>query len=312
MSEAVAAVGSCDVVIIGEYYCDLIFHSLKETPALGAEVLAGAFDTVPGGSFTPALSFARLGVKAHWACGLGTDLYSALIRDEAKKAGISDVLFQNLDRPLRRVTSVFSMQADRGFLTFVDGPDPVVDADRVLDCRPRILLLQGLSALLANLALVRRARSAGILVISDCGHVEDSLDNQEICAALAAIDIFMPNATEASQLTGETEPEKMLSRLGREVSQLVVKAGADGAYGLEGGRIHHVPAKQVDVVDPTGAGDSFNAGFVYGLLKGQSYQDAMALGGLNGSISTTDLGGRAVPDEAQLLTEWEIFSQQTG
>ena len=298
---------NCDVVVVGEYYCDLIFHNLCAVPQLGKEVVSEAFDTVAGGSFTPAMSLARLGFDVMWHCGLGTDPYSVFIRNEAAAAGIGNGLFQELDQPLRRVTTVFSTDGDRGFMTFIDGPDPIVDVEKALSYSPKFILFQGLTSVLANIDLAKQARARGIVVIADCGHIETTLDDDAVRAAIGSVDIFMPNSREACQLTGEADVEKSLLALGGIVSDVVIKTGADGAVGLINGQVKRVSAKVVNVVDTTGAGDSFNAGFLYGLLKGKSYEDAMGLGTLNGSISTTDLGGRAVPNEAQIIAEWTAF-----
>lgn len=299
----------CDVVVVGEYYCDLIFHNLDARPELGKEVLAQAFDMVPGGSFNPAMSLARLGVRAFWQCGLGTDPYSGFIRSEAAREGISDALFTQVDRPLRRITSVFSMQADRGFMTYIDGPDPAIDADKVLALAPKIVLFQGMQSLLDNLAAATALRAAGTIVLADCGHIEKTMDDPQIAAALAAIDVFLPNADEATQLTGESDLRKAVERLLQVVPSAVIKNGANGAVGFHDGEHVQLPTIKVDVVDLTGAGDCYNAGFVFGLINGYAFQDAMMLGGLNGSLSTTGLGGRAVPTAAQLLDALKTFTK---
>ena len=65
-----------DVLLLGGYFCDLIFTGLPEMPQLGAEVYGSAFDMVPGASYTTALALRRLDLRAGWACDFGDDLFS--------------------------------------------------------------------------------------------------------------------------------------------------------------------------------------------------------------------------------------------
>ena len=62
-----------------------------------------------------------------------------------------------------------------------------------------------------------------------------------------------------------------------------------------------MPAPEVEVVDTTGAGDSFNAGLVYGMLRGAPFERSLLYAVMCGSLATTDYGGRALPSEAELL-----------
>ena len=85
---------SCDVLLLGNYFCDLIITGLGEIPHLGAEVFGDSMEIVPGGAFTSAVALKRLGVNVHWAARFGNDLFSKFILDEAKREGLDDSLFQ--------------------------------------------------------------------------------------------------------------------------------------------------------------------------------------------------------------------------
>jgi len=88
------------------------------------------------------------------------------------------------------------------------------------------------------------------------------------------------------QLTGAATVEQALARLAELTPLVIVKRGAEGAIaGLDGGVVQ-VPAIPVEVVDTTGAGDCFNAGFLYGYLRGASLETCLRAGNICGGLST--------------------------
>jgi sugar/nucleoside kinase (ribokinase family)/fructoselysine-6-P-deglycase FrlB-like protein len=121
-----------------------------------------------------------------------------------------------------------------------------------------------------------------------------------VLALAGAVDLFEPSLEELQALTGDHTPSGGLRALERAgVRRAVVKAGADGAYVLTGGDLVHVPVLEVDVVDTTGAGDSFCGGVAAGLAAGLETVDAVALGvaaagtaiGSSGSLRLLDHDG---------------------
>jgi sugar/nucleoside kinase (ribokinase family) len=108
---------------------------------------------------------------------------------------------------------------------------------------------------------------------------------------LRLVDVFLPNAAEAQALSGAATVEAALDNLGRICSTVAIKLGEKGAIAVRAGQHARVPALAVAVVDTVGAGDSFDAGFLYGWLKGWSLEDALRLGAACGSLSTRAAGG---------------------
>src|SRR5207247_124315 len=106
---------------------------------------------------------------------------------------------------------------------------------------------------------------------------------RSLAEVLGDADVLLANETEATAMTGEAKVERALDRLAEHCDCVVIKRGGAGALGLAGGQVRAVPADPVEIVDTTGAGDCFNAGFLAGWLGGLGLEEALTLGGLRGS-----------------------------
>jgi sugar/nucleoside kinase (ribokinase family) len=284
-----------DVVVIGEYYFDLIFRGLPGVPTIGTDIWAEEFDWLAGASFSTALALARLGTRAGWWCTFGNDIFSRMIIEEARREGMPTELFQMVDRPVRRVSAAFSLSHDRGFVSYSEEPERLMPREALRRLKPRVLLLQGFSLDAERQALIEEARSLGILVCSDCQHIDMTLDTPSMREALSRIDVFLPNAKEAMDLTGAADVDGALAALSPVCPTVVVKCGGDGAVAMHEGRRYAVPALPVEVFDTTGAGDCFNAGFVHGRLNEPDFEAALEIGVICGSLAVTGYGGRNLP-----------------
>jgi sugar/nucleoside kinase (ribokinase family) len=109
--------------------------------------------------------------------------------------------------------------------------------------------------------------------------------------ACAGIDIFLPNVAEGEALTGETSPEAILCDLQKHFPLVVLKRGGHGAMASWGATCVSADALPVTVVDTTGAGDAFNAGFLHSWL-GTSDVERSLKGGIEaGALSVQSAGG---------------------
>jgi len=105
--------------------------------------------------------------------------------------------------------------------------------------------------------------------------------------------VLMPNAGELELLTGMADYRKGAgAMLKKDVRVVAVKLGSRGCYVTDGRQSHHVEAFKVSVVDTTGAGDAFCAGFLYGLIRHESLEDCGRIGNFVASRCTTKIGAR--------------------
>lgn len=292
---------SCDVLLFGDYFCDLIITGLKEIPRLGADVFGEAMEIAPGGTYILAVALHRLGVRVRWAVRLGNDLFSRFILEQAQCEGLDVSLFEQIPAPLRSLSVSFSFSHDRGFISYID-PFPEHDLHTVIkNQQPRWVVNTPFSGAPEILTLAKFIHQQGTRLYTDCQYTTQTLDEPGLTDLLRLTDIFAPNQSEACQLTGESDPEKAVARLAEFCPLVIVKCGKDGALARSGNQVWHSPALKVDVVDTTGAGDSFNAGFLAAHLRGEPIETCLRWGNICGGLSTTHRGGAsAVPTLAQL------------
>jgi ribokinase len=105
--------------------------------------------------------------------------------------------------------------------------------------------------------------------------------------------VMMPNSLELELLTGEKEvPKAAAALIGMGVKIVAVKLGSKGCYVSNGQEKHTIPSFKVNAVDTTGAGDAFNAGFLYGLIHDKNLSDCGRLGNFVASRCVIKMGAR--------------------
>jgi sugar/nucleoside kinase (ribokinase family) len=206
-------------------------------------------------------------------------------------------------------TVILSHGAERANLTAIGAIDRLRTSDipRDLLASARHLhvgstyLQPGLAADLPD--LFAEARSLGLSTSFDCNWDPTGTWGPGIDRLLQAVDLFMPNLEEARRITAKTAAPAAASELLRRAGEgrapgrsftLAVKHGAGGAVAMRGAWEYEVAEASVlpvDVVDSTGAGDSFDAGFLYGTLADWPLRDTLELAVACGSLSVTGLGG---------------------
>jgi len=290
---------SCELLVVGEYFCDLIFAGLQDVPRPGAEFYATGLTVRPGGCYNMAVALARLGIATEWACDFGTDLFSRAVLAQAARDGIGSAGFTVLDHDLQRVSAAFTYGTERGFISFSEAPVTPPDP-ALLDRLKPDWLLQSFRFEPDWLAFLRHARAGGARIFGDCRHGEFSLATPGVRDFLACCDVFSPNEAEALAVTGAPNLETAIDRLADLTPVVVVKRGASGARANNRGERLDAAAPPVAVVDTIGAGDAFNAGYLAGVLWGRGVADCLALAVACGALSTTGPGSSAVPDAATL------------
>jgi len=288
-----------DLLVAGEINPDLILSGDVE-PAFGQveKVVDSAVLTVGSSSVIFACGAARLGLRVAFIGKCGDDLFGRFMLEEMRKRAVdtSPVIVDPLLST--GLTVILNKGDDRAMLTF-PGAIGALRADEIPDDllrRARHLHVASYflqDALRPGLPdLFRRARALGLTTSLDTNY--DPTERWEgLDQLLPLTDVFLPNATEACALTGVPDVEEAAARLARIVRVVAVKLGAEGALGVQGEQRARVPSLSVAVVDTVGAGDNFDAGFLYGYLHGWPLERALRLGTVCGALSTRAAGGVA-------------------
>jgi sugar/nucleoside kinase (ribokinase family) len=140
-------------------------------------------------------------------------------------------------------------------------------------------------------ALLAEVQAAGATVSLDSNWDPAEAWNHGLARALAQTDVFLPNEQEALAIAQAAELDTALERLTVTIPLVTVKRGAQGAMARQGATVVSDPGFRVEAVDTTGAGDTFDAGFLYGYLHGWPLADSLALGCACGALSTQAAGG---------------------
>lgn len=288
-----------DVLVIGEANPDLVLTG-DVVPAFGqAESLVDSAELVLGGSAAiVACGLARLGVPTALAATVGDDLYGGFVRAALEERGV-DTRWLRVDPDVPTGISVVLSGADRAILTFPGtiallGPEHI-DDDLLTTVRhvhsASFFLLPRLARHLPG--LLARARGAGATTSVDT--------NWDPAGTWAGVDrlldhtcVLMPNAAELLALTGRTDRDEAARVVLGHGGRVALKDGANGGVLWQSpGSVVRVPAPAVAAIDTTGAGDSFDAGFISALVEGLPGEECLARAVACGSLSTRAVGGTA-------------------
>lgn len=292
-----------DVLVLGEINPDVIVRGVDVPVQFGqVERLVNAIDLVIGSSSVIfACGAARLGLRVAFVGVVGDDAMGRFMLDAMVAHGV-EVSACRVDAAVPTGASVILVgDADRSILTApgtiphlrdADVPEALVGRARHLHVGS-VFLLDRLRPKLAE--RFAAARRAGSTTSFDCNWDPRDTWDGGLARILGETTVFLPNRNEATRITGrETIEDAVLALASMGPQVVAVKCGAEGALaGEPDGTITRVPAIAVETVDTTGAGDSFDAGFLAAWLAGRPVRHCLALGVACGSLSTRGVGGTA-------------------
>ena len=287
-----------DLLVLGDVNPDIVLTGDVE-PAFGqAERLVDeARLTIGGSGAIVACGAARLGLRVAMCGVVGDDPFGRWTREQVEARGVVvDGMVVDPERPTG-VTVVLSKGADRAILTH-PGTIPelrvsAIDRD----------LLESAGHVHVSSYFLQRALALDLPTLFaevHAGGATTSLDpnwdpsqswDGGLGAVLATTDVFLPNAAEARAIAGEATVEAAVVTLARSGGVVAAKLGPNGAIAARGTDLVRAGALPAEALDTTGAGDSFDAGFLASWLAGGALEEALAIGNACGALSTRALGG---------------------
>jgi sugar/nucleoside kinase (ribokinase family) len=305
-----------DVLVLGDCNPDLILSGEDVQPRFGqVERLVDSASLAVGGSGAIfACGAARLGLRTAFATVIGDDVLGRFMLDSLRAHGVDTRgVLVDASRPTG-VTVILSRGGDRAMLTapgtIGDMRGSLVDPDLLHGARhvhvSSYYMQRSLQSELGE--LFREAHEAGATTSIDPNWDPREEWNSGLLSMLSATEYFLPNSAEARRITGLDDIEIAATALAENGCTLAVKLGAGGGLAARGDEVLQVPAYQVDVEDATGAGDSFDAGFVAAMLDGLPLQRALETAVVCGSLSTRATGGvDAQPTTEEVRTALATF-----
>ncbi len=288
------------IAIIGEINLDLIVTGAPRLPRPGEELIVDdMLLTLGASSALIASQLARLGDDVVFVSKVGDDEFGRRALQFLDEVRVPTEHVTVLPERRSGLTISISLGEERALITQLGTIQEMTHAD--MDWH-LIRLCQHLHISSYYLQrklqpdlprIFQQAKELGMTTSLDTGYPSDENGVGSVAETFEHLDIFLPNEVEAKLIAGRDTVEEALDVLAKRIPLVVVKLGAEGATARREHATVHSPAFAVEVVDTTGAGDSFNGGFLHAYLTGATLEECLDLGMACGALSTQAVGGSA-------------------
>ncbi|PYX41130.1 MAG: ribokinase [Acidobacteria bacterium] len=301
-----------DVTLAGELNLDLILYGLPAELPAERELLAQRMMLTLGSSAAiVAHNLAALGCRVGFISRIGDDPLGSIALERLAAGGVDIEKVRRVAGETKTgLTVILQRELERNILTYpgtiFDLTISDLDLEYLTDAGhfhlSSFYLQRGLRPHVGE--LFRTLKAEGLTISLDTNDDPDGLWQGGLMDVLRYVDVFLPNAREACLIAGCDDLEKAIARLAECVPLLVVKLGKEGALAQRRDERFRSPATPVDFIDPVGAGDSFDAGFLSQYVRGADLSQCLAWGNLAGAYSTTMAGGTEAFRDPKRLQEF--------
>jgi sugar/nucleoside kinase (ribokinase family) len=308
-----------DVTLAGDTNLDLLLYGLPEELPCERELLANNMAIRVGGSgANSAHNLAALGNKVGFITSVPGDEFGRLCETELQRAGVDLSSCVPLPRAQTGVTVHLQHRELRHMLTYAGATFQLdfdqLDLNYLADSRhfhmPSYYLQRALTPRIPELFAI--LKNAGLTISLDPNDDPEQTWDRCILESLPCVDILMPNVHEACRIAGEQNIDRAISILRAAVPLLIVKRGAQGASAFSRNSEWHATGQQVRMIDAVGAGDSFDAGFLHGWLRGWEIERALEFGNRAGAISASMSGGTSAFCDRELVRTLKESEAETS
>ena len=295
--------------VIGSFNID-VTASMQRFPKIGETVICDTFDVLVGGGkgANQAVALGRLGADVQMAGKLGDGFYGPEYMEVLKKNNVKCGMVA-IEKDMIPGSAIVAVDSNGdNILMIYPGANSKVSIEYIDDnweeiAECDIFLLQLEIPDETNVYLVKKLKEAGKTIIFDPAPAKDIANDM-----FPYVDYVTPNETELEAYTGigaksaEDFKKAGMMILAKGAKTVIAKAGKYGAYIIAQDSFEYIPCYKVDAVDPTAAGDCFNAGFAYGLANGWDINRSVKFAHAVAGISTTALGAQsAMPTYEQVI-----------
>jgi sugar/nucleoside kinase (ribokinase family) len=295
------------ILCVGQLVADVVVRPVDALPFPGRTDLVEVLQINSGGcAANTAAVLAKLGAEVRLAALIGQDVLGDAALADVKRTGLClDAVVRDAANPTSAALVLISSSGERSFIYRNGSNEKLSNShlpDAVLQSAGIVHVGGALKMLRLDLGeLFTRAKSFGAITSLDTDWDPNGLWMQRLGAALPKTDYLITNQEEAAMLAGKEDPRAAARELlARGPQAVIVKRGEHGSMLCSPTAEIDLPAYRVEVRDTTCAGDSFVAGFLFGLSRGRPLAEAMRLGNAAGALCTTQLSHHGVTSLADL------------
>ena len=299
------------ILVIGELNVDIVATGLRSAPEMGAEILAEKCElTLGSASAIFAAGMAKLGHRVTFFSHVGQDYLGDFCLRALKQSGVSTRHVTRKAEEKTGVTIALSGKRDRALVTYA-GAIATFKADSINETvmskhdhlhLTSYYLQTGLRP--SFVSLFQQAKASGLTTSFDPNSDPRDKWDRNIDAVLNYTDVLFVNEREAMKLTRSNTLNDAFRTLGAKVNCAVVKRGARGATAIQNAEVFNDRGFRVRAIDTTGAGDSFDAGFLSAYLRHEPLAECLRVGNACGALSAMSIGGTAGQPSQQELHEF--------
>lgn len=300
----------CAGIIVADYIC----RPIAAWPPPGQLVLTENLEFAIGGcAANVAVDMRKLDLNVALSGGVGHDGFGTLIADMLGKTGVDcSRLTRSATLPTSGTMIVNVQGEDRRFIHCI-GANAEYDASAITDDvlrQTKVLYIGGYCLMQALTPqkvaqLFERARKLGVITALDVVLPEQGDFWNQIQPVLPFTDFFFPNNDEAARITGQRDPlEQAAQFVAAGCKTAVVTCGGEGTILQNAAGRWRIGVHPVKAVDPTGTGDAFVAGFLYGQIHGHDALKSLEYGAALGASCVRSLGATTGVFRAEELEEF--------
>jgi ribokinase len=277
------------ITVIGSINMDLV-TSTTQIPKVGETVLGHSFHTIPGGKgANQAVAAARLGADVTMIGAVGNDSFGDTLVDHLTNQGINTKSIMKVKETSTGIASIIISDGDNSIIV-VPGANnhitpEVIDRHEDKIINSNILLVQLEIPLESVIRAVELAKKHGVLTILNPAPIQEL--PKEL---LELVDFVTPNEHEQALLFASLDGTDQ--ELEKFKEKCIVTKGSKGVLIYKNNEKIEIPRIQVEAVDTTGAGDSFNGALATALCEGLDIEEACRFANVVGAISVTKLGAQ--------------------
>lgn len=288
-----------DVLVVGELNVDLILDGLDRYPVLGKEIIADKMVfTLGSSSAIFASNLSTLGAKVAFFGKVGSDSFGEKVITDLKAKKVDVSMIHKTDLASTGISVAFNFNEERAMVTYAGAMEMLSDEEVTDELLMQAKHLHVSSVFLQPklkkgiISLFTRARKLGLTTSMDPQWDPSEKWDLDLKKLLLYVDVFLPNVEEIKKLTSTKNKNAAINSIKEFANIVVVKDGNEGAYVWFGNKLSHQPAFiNKEVADAIGAGDSFNAGFIFKFIQDKSLKECLEFGALCGAVNTTCAGG---------------------